>query len=118
MPYQQLPGYVPPTEDLEEDEEQSSPNITHGTRLWSIISIILSSLGVLFVALPAVGIILGILGVCFSVYSRRKNGYFYGTAVAGIIIGAIAVASCAFFLIFNAMADAGLVINFFDALLK
>ena len=117
MPYNQLSGYVPPTEEREDDEAESSPNITHGTRLWSIISTVLAAVGAILVLVPAIGIFFGAAGIGFSIYSRKKNGYFYRLAVAGIIIGAIAVASCAFFLVYNALTEAGLVINLFDFLI-
>ena len=118
MPYHQLSGYVPPTEENEQTEEASVPNITHGTRLWSIISIILSAVGALLVVVPAIGAFFGVGGVGFAVFSRRRNGYFYRAAVAGIIIGAIAIASCLFFIVFNAMSEAGMVVNLFDELIK
>lgn len=117
MPYSQLTGYVPP-ENERDEEEASSPNITHGTRLWSIISLILSSVGIILIPVPAVGIFFGAFGIGFSVFSRRRNGYFYSLAVAGIITGVIALVSCIFFLVFNMMTEAGLVINVFDELLR
>ncbi len=119
MPYSQLTGYVPPENERDEEEEEaSSPNITHGTRLWSIISLVLSSVGILLIPVPAVGIFFGAFGIGFSVFSRKINGYFYTLAVAGIITGVIALASCIFFLVFNTMTEAGLVINVFDELLR
>ena len=119
MPHQLLEGYVP--EEINDGgnyEEVSNPNITHGTRLWSLISIILSAIGIALVFIPAVGVFFGIGGVIFSVISRKKNGYFYSMAVTGIILGAVAVASCVFFIIYNAMNEAGLFINVFEELLK
>ncbi len=117
MPYQQLEGYVP-EEEKNEEEEISNPNITHGTRLWSLISIILSAVGIILILVPIVGVFFGIFGVGFAVYSRKKNDYFYTEAVIGIILGAVAVASCAFFIIYNAMNEAGMVVNIFNELLK
>ena len=117
MAYERLTGYVPPTEDNFEEEE-SNPNITHGTRLWSLISLILSSVGVILVLVPFVGVFFGAFGIGFAVFSRKKNGYFYSMAVAGIIVGVIATVSCVFFIAYNAMTEAGLVINIFEELIK
>ena len=120
MPYQQLEGYVPEEEIKEEltEEEESNPNITHGTRLWSILSILFSAIGVILIFIPIVGIFFALAGIGLSVLSRKKNGYFYNAAVLGIIIGAIAVASCGFFLIYNAMTEAGVIPNLFKELIK
>ncbi len=127
MPYQQLKGYVP-EEKTEEDvddhtmesetEEESTPNITHGTRLWSILSVIFSAVGVILVFIPAVGIFFGLAGTGFAIVSRKKNGYFYNTDVVGIVIGAIAVASCGFFIVYNAMNAAGAIPSIFRELIK
>ena len=108
MSYQQLEGYVP---EEKEQEEESVPNITHGTRLWSIISLIFSIVGIILLLVPAVGLSLGALGVGFAVYSRIKNGYFTTTTVVGIIVGFASVACCAFFLVFNALSEAGFVLT-------
>ncbi len=119
MPYQQLSGYVPEEENTEEGAQgEINPRVTHGTRLWSVISIILSAVGIILVFVPAVGIFFGAAGVGFSVFSRKKNDYFYNEAIVGIILGIIALASCGFFIVYNAMTEAGLVVNIFDALLK
>ena len=118
MPYDKLTGYVPPREERGDAEEESVPNITHGTRLWSLLSLIIAAIGVFLITVPAVGIFFGVAGIGFSVFSRKKNGYFYTMAVAGIIVGAVAIASCAFFIVFNFMNEAGLVINIFDLLIK
>lgn len=127
MPYQQLKGYVP-EEKIEEDvddhtmeseeEEESSPNITHGTRLWSILSVVFSAVGIALVFIPAVGIFFGLAGIVFAVVSRRKNGYFYNTDVVGIVIGSIAVAALGFFIVYNAMNAAGAIPNIFEELIK
>lgn len=119
MPYNQLEGYVPSEdENIAEEEESSAAKITHGTRLWALISIILSALGLILVVVPYVGVFFGIVGIGFSIVSRMKNGYFYRMAVIGIIIGVVAVASCTFFIIYNAMTEAGLTVNLIDLLLK
>ena len=119
MPYDRLTGYVPPKNEQEPEEEvESSPIITHGTRLWSLISLILAGVGLILTAVPLVGVFFGALSVLFSVLSRWKNGYFSNMAVVGLILGAVATASCVFFIIYNWLTEAGLVINIFTELLK
>ena len=118
MPYSQLTGYVPPENERNDEEIESAPNITHGTRLWSLISLVLSSIGIILTAVPLVGVFFGLFGIGFSVFSRFKNGYFYNMAVVGLILGAVATASTVFFIIYNALTDAGLVINIFAELIK
>lgn len=119
MPYNQLEGYVPDAADNDGTEEEgSAAKITHGTRLWALLSIIISAIGVILVIVPYVGVFFGAVGIGFSVISRKKNGYFYTMAVIGIIIGVVAVASCIFFIIYNAMTEAGLTVNLIELLLK
>lgn len=117
MPYDRLTGYVPPSNQNEEAEEESYPLITHGTRLWSLISLILAAVGLILTAVPIVGVFFGAVGVLFSAISRWKNGYFSNMAVIGLILGAVATASCVFFIIYNWLTEAGLVINFFAELI-
>ncbi len=116
MEYEKLTGYVP--EENTSEEEESNPNITHGTRLWALISIILSAVGIILVFVPAVGIFFGAAGVAFALVSRFKNGYFYSLAVTGLILSVVALASSGFFIVYNAFTDAGLITNLFDGLLK
>ena len=120
MPYDQIEGYVPPTEEEKtpEEEEISSPNITHGTRLWALISLILSIVGAVLVIVPIVGVFFGAAGIIFAVISRKKNGFFEGLTVFGLIVGIIAFSSCGFFIAFNAMTEAGMVPNIFIELMK
>ena len=118
MPYDRLTGYVPPKSEKEVEEEESYPLITHGTRLWSLISLILAGVGLILTAVPLVGVFFGVFGVLFSTISRWKNGYFSNMAVVGLILGAVATASCVFFIIYNWLTEAGLVINIFTELLK
>lgn len=119
MPYDQLEGYVPHSDAGENsDDGASAARITHGTRLWALISIIVSAVGIALVFVPYVGVFFGAVGIGFSVISRRKNGYFYRMAIIGIIIGVVAVASCTFFIIYNALTEAGLTVNLFDLLLR
>ncbi len=119
MHYDRLLGYTPPEEDEDDlNEKEESCASVHGTRLWAIISLILASVGVILVLVPVVGIFFGAAAIAFSVISRIKNGYFYGTAVVGLIIGVIALACSGFFIIYNAMNEAGLVQNIFTELIK
>lgn len=113
MPYQKLNGYVP---EENTEEEESVPNITHGTRLWAIISLILSAVGIVLLLVPAVGLFFGIFGVGFAIFSRVKNGYFSAMSVAGVILGCIALACCAFFLVYNALSEAGFALTLFELL--
>ena len=117
MPYNQLTGYVPEEkaqtqeefqecEIIEDTEEKEIKN--HGTRTLGILSVAASVLGIIFVMLPWLGVFVGLFAVALAVFSRKKNGYFCTSAVVGIIIGAIAIASCAFFIIYNAMTEAGM----------
>ncbi len=117
MEYEKLTGYVP-EENKDEEESELSPNITHGTRLWALIAIILSAVGIILVFVPAVGIFFGAAGVVFAVVSRVKNGYFYSLAITGLILGVIALASCGFFIAYNALTEAGFISNLFDNLLR
>ena len=117
MPYNQLTGYVPEEkaeqaeeiqeyEIKEETEEGYSKN--HGTRTLGILSVIASALALAFIFIPWVGVFIGLFGAVLAVLSRKKNGYFCTSAVVGIIIAAIAVAACVFFIIYNAMTEAGM----------
>ena len=56
-------------------------------RTFSIISLILSVIYVLLFIFPWVAIVLGIVGVVFSLLSRRSLGYFDGFSLAGLIVG-------------------------------
>ncbi len=118
MAYERLTGYVPEENANEDEEEVSNPNITHGTRLWALLAIILSAVGILLVFVPAVGVFFGAAGIILAVVSRLKNGYFYSLAVTGLILGVVAAASCGFFLAYNALTEAGFITNLFDELLK
>ena len=115
MPYELLEGNVP-QEQTEEEETQteSTPNFTHGTRLWALLSIIFSAVGIALIFIPIIGLFFGLFGVALAVFSRIKNGYFYRLAILGVILGVLSLASCAFFTVYNAMTEAGIVINPFS----
>ena len=56
-------------------------------RTFSVISLILSVISVFLFVFPWASIALGVLGVVFSVLSRRNLGYFDGFSLAGLIVG-------------------------------
>ncbi len=56
-------------------------------RTFSVISLILSVISVFLFVFPWAAIALGVLGVVFSVLSRRNLGYFDGFSLAGLIVG-------------------------------
>ena len=55
------------------------------SRLFSIISLVLSAASVLCCLMPALGILLGLAAIFCGLYSRRNIGYFDGLSVGGII---------------------------------
>lgn len=61
------------------------------TRLWSVISIVLSALSVLLCPFFYVSIPLAVLGVGFSMYSKYRLGYFDRLGTWGLIVGLVGV---------------------------
>ena len=56
-------------------------------RTWSVISIALSVLSILFVWVPIVALVLALASVVCGIISRKNLGYFDKLSLAGIIIG-------------------------------
>ena len=61
--------------------------VKSNTRLYSVISICLSILSVILFFLPIGGIICGVLGILFAIFSRKNLGYFDNISLWGLIIG-------------------------------
>ena len=61
--------------------------VKSNTRLYSVISICLSILSVILLFLPVGGIICGVLGILFALFSRKNLGYFDNISLWGLIIG-------------------------------
>ena len=54
---------------------------------WSIASIVLGIISVLYGFIGWIGIIIGAAAICFAVISRVRLGYFNTMSVAGLILG-------------------------------
>ena len=61
--------------------------VKSNTRLYSVISICLSILSVILFFLPIGGIICGVLGILFAIFSRKNLGYFDNISLWGLIVG-------------------------------
>jgi hypothetical protein len=75
-------------EELSEEPEYAYQNIVgerRNTRLFSILSLVLSAISVLCCLIPVAGILFGISAICFGIYSRLRLGYFDGLSLGGII---------------------------------
>ncbi len=55
------------------------------TRLFSILSLVISAISVLCCLFPVAGITLGALALGLGIYSRVNIGYFDGLSLGGII---------------------------------
>ena len=61
--------------------------VKSNTRLYSVISICLSILSVILFFLPVGGIVCGLSGILFALFSRKNLGYFDNISLWGLIIG-------------------------------
>lgn len=80
--------FIDEEEDLSEEPEYAYQNIVdkrRNTRLFSILSLVLSAVSVLCCLFPVAGIFFGISALSFGVYSRLRIGYFDGLSLGGII---------------------------------
>ena len=57
------------------------------SRIWSVLSLLSSVLSVLLCSFYYVSLPLALLGIVFSLISRRTRGFFDGIAVGGLIVG-------------------------------
>lgn len=71
------------------------------SRSFSLVSLVLSVLSLLFSPISYVGLILGGLAIGFACYSRKNLGYFDGYSLAGLIIGIFGVVFSFLSLIFT-----------------
>ncbi len=69
--------------------------VMQGTRGFSVASLVLGIISIVCCCAWYVGLILGILAIVFSVVSRKKNGYFDGLAIAGLVLGIFGTVICA-----------------------
>ena len=84
------------------DEKFAYQNVmdtNRNTRTFSIVSLIAAVLSIILCFLPTLGIIFGVLAVSFSLFSRKRLGYFDGFSLAGLILGIIGIVFSAFALI-------------------
>ena len=75
---------------------QSVMRNKQNSRTFSIVSLILSIISVVCCCSPWVSLLLAVLGIVFSVYSRRNIGYFDGLSIAGLVVG---IFGCVFSLV-------------------
>ena len=80
------------------------------SRLFSVISLSLAVLSLLLCFLPAVGIILSLLAVVFTIVSRRALGYFEGVAIAGLVVAVFGIVFCICAMCFESFFS---ILNFF-----
>lgn len=72
------------------EKEFAFKNVINGnksTRLYSIISTVLSALSVLLCLFPWVSFVFGALGILFAIFSRKNLGYFDNISLVGLIVG-------------------------------
>lgn len=103
-------------EAFDADDKYAYKNVINGkqnSRTWSVISLILSLLSIVFCfVLPWIGIALGLAAICFAVVSRKTIGYFDGFAIAGLIIGIFGIVFSASALILQNVL-VGIFVNLF-----
>ena len=58
---------------------------------WSLAAMICGIIGAISFISPISSIVLGVLAIVFSLVARKNLGYFDGKAVAGLILGIIAI---------------------------
>lgn len=60
-------------------------------RTWSVISLALAILAIVFVWLPWVGVVLALASIVCGLISRKNLGYFDNLSLAGIFVGIFGV---------------------------
>ena len=71
------------------------------TKAFSVVSLTLGIISILFCFIGWLGFIVGIAAIAFSAVSRIKLGYFDSMSVAGLILGIFGVVFGAFYMIFT-----------------
>lgn len=80
--------FIDEGEAVFEEPEYAYQNVVGGrknTRLFSILSLVLSAVSVLCCLIPVLGITFGTLALALGIYSRANIGYFDGLSLGGII---------------------------------
>ena len=57
------------------------------TLAWSVSSMVLGILSIVYCIVPFIGLLLSALAIALSVVARKKLKYFDGMAIAGLILG-------------------------------
>ena len=96
-------SYYAEKEDTGLGEEERYYEVIEGskpkTRGFSVASLSLGIISILFSFIGWIGFIVGIAAIAFSVISRIKLGYFDNMSIAGLILGIFGAVFGAFYII-------------------
>ena len=72
-------------EEIKEEERYELPAPEARSMLWTVLSLVVGILSIIACPVYPLGIILGGVGIGFSIYSWRRCGFFTGLTVSGLV---------------------------------
>ena len=96
-------SYYSEKESLASGEEERYYEVMESgapkTRVFSVVSLVLGIVSILFSFIGWLGFIVGAVAIVFSVVSRVKLGYFDSMAIFGLILGIFGIVFGAFYIV-------------------